>query len=209
MKKLTHIQAYPLQWPVGWARTKIPRRSPYKLALERALQELTSELRLFRAKDFVVSSNVEPRLAGLPPGPAAATDPGVAVYWEDVHGRPRVMACDAWDSVRGNVRAVAVTINALRQIERSGASQLLERAFTGFAALPADAGASSWREVLQLSDNGSPNGGSKRPLTRAEIDAAYKRRALEVHPDRGGSSEDLIKVNRARAEALAELQSNS
>jgi hypothetical protein len=209
MKKLRSIQAYPLQWPLGWARTKIPKRSLYKLPLERALQELTTELRLFRAKDFVVSSNVEPRLAGLPRGPVAATDPGVAVYWDDVHGRPRVMACDAWDSVRGNVRAVAVTINALRQIERSGATQLLERAFTGFVALPADAGASSWREVLQLSDNGSPNGGRlRRQLTQAEVEAAYKRRALEVHPDRGGSNEDLIAVNRARDEALRELRSN-
>jgi hypothetical protein len=197
---LKSINAYPLQWPVGWARCKFPKRSPYKLPLERALQELTTELRLFRAKEFVVSSNVEPRLAGLPRGPAAATDCGVAVYWEDQQGRPRVMACDAWDSVRGNVRAVAVTINALRQIERSGASQLLERAFTGFAALPADAGASSWRAVLEV-----PEGAAGQ----AAIEAAYRKRAREVHPDKGGSTEELIRVNRARDEALRELRNGT
>ena len=58
MTKVKHTQAYPLQWPVGWARTKGARRTPYKLPLKRALQELTTELRLFRAKDFVLSSNV-------------------------------------------------------------------------------------------------------------------------------------------------------
>ena len=195
--KLKSIQAYPLQWPLGWARTKIPKRSPYKLPLERALQELTTELRLFRAKEFVVSSNVEPRLAGLPRGPAAATDCGVAVYWEDQQGRPRVMACDAWDSVRGNVRAVAVTINALRQIERSGASQLLERAFTGFAALPADAGASSWREVLQVKDG---------PVTRAEVESHFRAVAKAAHLD-GADKERLIEINRARDDALRELRS--
>lgn len=196
-KTLKSISAYPLQWPVGWARTKIAKRSPYKLPLDRALQELTQELRLFRAKEFVVSSNVEPRLAGLPRGPATATDCGVAVYWEDQQGRPRVMACDQWDSVRGNVRAIAVTINALRQIERSGASQLLERAFTGFAALPADAGPSQWREVLQVPPD----------ATLAAVEAAYKQRAREAHPDRpGGSNEALIKINRARDEALRELR---
>lgn len=198
---LKHIQAYPLQWPVGWARTKVQRRSPYKLPLERALQELTTELRLFRAKDFVVSSNVEPRLAGLPRGPAAANDCGVAVYWEDLQGRPRVMACDAWDSVRGNVRAIAVTINALRQIERSGASQLLERAFTGFAALPADAGGSSWRSVLEIP--------ADQQVTLAAVEAAYRQRARAVHPDKGGSHEALIAVNRARDDALRELRSES
>lgn len=196
---LKSINAYPLQWPTGWSRTKIPKRSPYKLPLDRALQELTQELRLFRAKDFVVSSNVEPRLAGLPRGPAAAADAGVAVYWEDQQGRPRVMACDAWDSVRGNVRAIAITINALRQIERSGATQLLERAFTGFAALPANAGESSWREVLQIAPG---------PVTRSQVDAAYRRLAREVHPDRGGHDDAaIIQLNRAHQDALSEIRS--
>lgn len=200
MKTLQSIQAYPLSWPAGWARTKIPFRTPYKLPLERALQDLTTELRLFHAKDFIVSSNVEPRLAGLPRGSSVTggREPAVAVYWEDNKGRPRVMACDHWDTVRGNVRAITMTINALRQIERSGATQLLERAFTGFAALPAEAGASSWRKVLDIGDG---------PVTPASIEAHYRRRAREVHPDTGGSHEDLVKVNRARDEALRELRS--
>lgn len=196
---LKHIQAYPLQWPVGWVRTKVPKRSPYKLPLDRALTDLTTELRLFRAKDFIVSSNVEPRLAGLPRNAAVVSDPGVAVYWEDDKGRPRVMACDAWDSVRGNVRAIAVTINALRQIERSGATQLLERAFTGFAALPADASASSWREVLGVSSG---------PVTIDQVESAYRQRAYDVHPDRGGSADALVQVNRARLDALRELRTS-
>lgn len=197
VKKLNSIQAYPLQWPAGWSRSKFPKHSIYKLTLERALQELTTELRLFKAKDFVVSSNVEPRLAGLPRGPAAATDCGVAVYWEDQQGRPRVMACDHWDSVRGNVRAIAVTINALRQIERSGASQLLERAFTGFAALPADAGASSWREVLQMKPGAA--------VTRADVEANFRAVAKAAHLD-GADNERLIAINRARDDALRELR---
>lgn len=199
-KTLASIQAYPLQWPLGWQRTKPPRRSPYKLPLERALQELTTELRLFRAKDFVVSCNVRPRLTGLPPGGAAPSDPGVAVYWEDVKGRPRVMACDAWESVRGNVRAIAITINALRQIERSGASQLLERAFTGFAALPADASPSAWRTVF-----GWPDG---EPVTLETVSTRYRTLARIRHPDAGGSHEDLIQLNRARDDAMRELRSS-
>ena len=200
MKPLKSIQAYPLSWPAGWARTKIPFRTPYKLPLERALSDLTTELRLFHAKDFVVSSNVEPRLAGLPRGAGAVRDAGVAIYWEDHEGRPRVMACDHWDSVRGNVRAITMTINALRQIERSGATQLLERAFTGFAALPAEASPSSWQTVLGL---------DVRAPTRTEVEVAYRRCALRAHPDQGGSHEALVAVNRARDEALREIASAS
>lgn len=200
VKVLAGIQAYPLSWPLGWQRTKIPRRSPYKLPLDNALHALTTELRLFRAKDFVVSSNVEPRLAGLPRGLTAPRDAGVAVYWEDHHGRPRVMACDAWDSVRGNVRAVTVTINALRQIERSGASQLLERAFTGFAALPANAGASTWRRVFEWPDT--------EPVTIETVSSRYRQLARDRHPDSGrGSHEALVELNRARDDAMREVRS--
>jgi hypothetical protein len=197
IKTLSGIQAYPLAWPMGWQRTRSPRRSPYKLPLEKALQSLTGELRLFRAKDFVVSCNVRPRLAGLPHDAVAPKDPAVAVYWEDQQGRPRVMACDAWDSVRANVRAVTLTINALRQIERSGATQLLERAFTGFAALPADA-TGSWRQVFEWPP--------EEPVTSATVATRYRQLARVRHPDGGGTHEALIQLNRARDEAMREVK---
>lgn len=200
IKSLASIQAYPLSWPIGWARSRSQRTAPYKLPLDRALQELTTELRMFKAKEFVVSSNVQPRLAGLPRGEAAPRDPGVAVYWEDPQGRPRVMACDAWNTVRGNVRAIAITINALRQIERSGATQLLERAFTGFAALPAHASNSSWRQVFEWPE--------AEPVSVQTVTTRYRELARVRHPDGGGSHEALVQLNRARDDAMRELRSS-
>ena len=52
-----------------------------------------------------------------------------------------VIAADQFREVRLNVAAIMMTIKAIRQIERCGASSLLERAFKGFSALPAQAGA--------------------------------------------------------------------
>lgn len=46
-----------------------------------------------------------------------------------------VIACDQFKEVRQNMAAIALTIKAIRQIERCGTSSLLERAFKGFAAL--------------------------------------------------------------------------
>jgi len=55
-------------------------------------------------------------------------------------GHPYVLACDKFVEVRLNMHAIALTVNSLRQIERCGASSMLERAFRGFqAALPAHA----------------------------------------------------------------------
>lgn len=48
------------------------------------------------------------------------------------------LACDLFREVRLNMHAIGLTIEAMRQIERCGASSMLERAFRGFmAALPA------------------------------------------------------------------------
>lgn len=52
-----------------------------------------------------------------------------------------VIACDQFKEVRLNMAAIVMTIKAIRQIERCGTSSLLERAFKGFSALPATAGA--------------------------------------------------------------------
>lgn len=53
---------------------------------------------------------------------------------------PYVIACDQFREVRLNMAAIVLTIRAIRQIERCGTSSLLERAFKGFAALPAQGG---------------------------------------------------------------------
>lgn len=43
-----------------------------------------------------------------------------------------VLACDVFNDTRLNLNAIRLTIAALRQIERCGASIMLERAFRGF-----------------------------------------------------------------------------
>jgi hypothetical protein len=46
----------------------------------------------------------------------------------------RAIACDRYGEVRLNVKAIQVTIAALRRVEESGAPGFLDRAFSGFAA---------------------------------------------------------------------------
>jgi hypothetical protein len=126
-----------------------------------------------------------------------AADPGAAVYWRDGE-QDRCMAIDRYTKVEQNIAALAATIEAMRAIERHGGAVIMDRAFTGFTALPAPIVAGMkrpWREVLRL--NGA--------ATLAEVNAAYRLLAAVYHPDRGGTDAKMAELNAARDEALQEL----
>ena len=114
----------------------------------------------------------------------------MAVYFQR-KGKPMVVAGDKYDRSEVNIYAIALTIDAMRGIERWGASDMMERAFSGFKALNADNDGESWWSIL----------GCTAQATADEIDAADKRRVREVHPDIGGSAEAMTKVNLARDQA--------
>lgn len=205
-------QPYPLQWPEGWKRT--PAASRMRSMFEpRFTEDRDTVLRWLekRGSRVVITSNLPTRQDGLPYY-AAASDPGIAIWWVE-RGRERVVACDRWLRADENLRAIAKTLEAMRGLDRWGASEMVERAFAGFAALPpgsGPAGASSpaprpprtWREVL------AP--GSPWPeLARDELLVLARGRHRKLiqlhHPDKGGSHELAAELNAALAEAEREL----
>ncbi len=197
-------EAYPLAWPLGQARTPAPKRrdSRFDTPFARARDELLRELALLGAHDVVISTNVPTRRDGLPYAAAREPDdPGVAVYFTrrvDAQARPAAwtpftIACDTYTKVRDNLRAVGVTVEALRTIQRHGASSMLEQAFSGFAALPAPQADQAWWEVLGVTNAASV----------AAIKAAHAMLARRHHPDVGGDTETMARINRARDAALA------
>ncbi len=194
---MSSIEAYPLAWPDGWPRREAFARkvSDYKVTFMRARDELVRELKAGRCRDVVISTNVPLRRDGLPlANTSEPKDPGVAVYWtgRGMNGEsvPRVIACDVWRTVRENLRAVGLAYSSLRQIERTGASELLERAFSGFARLPE--AADCW-SVL-----GIDRGASVEAVTER-----FRLLAREHHPDRGGNSETMSRITQAYHEAVA------
>jgi hypothetical protein len=118
-------------------------------------------------------------------------DPGVAVYFKR-KGVEVCFACDKYDAVWKNMRAIQRTVEALRGIERWGSSTLLERAFTGFTALPEKTGPSCWDTlgIAPTNDEGA-------------IVAAWRGKAKEAHADVGGSHEAMVALNEAKDIALA------
>lgn len=202
-------KAFPLTWPEAYPRTPADKRrlAPYKVTYEKALRELTLEVRRLGGTYLVISANVPLRDDGMPYADAARRripDPGVAIYFQR-KGGPVVMACDAWDQPHHNIRALGLTIEGMRAIQRSGAGHLLERAFTGFKALPPASGvpapppAKPWWEVL----------GCPKDMTEVDIVRAYyKTAAKKNHPDIIGESghDATIEINRAWEEAQEQLK---
>lgn len=187
-------QAYPLAWPEGWPRTPPDDRrssSNFSTTLDKARRQLMEELGRLKASNVVISSWLPLRADGFPRSDIARykiEDPGVAVYF--MRGeRQLVIARDLYWNVHDNLRSIGLAIEHLRGLERHGGAHLMERAFSGFVALPAP---NPWWKVLDIARN-SPDW---------MIEAAYKHHAKLRHPDTGGSAAAMAELNAAREEAL-------
>lgn len=195
------VTRYPLSWPVGWQRTPRHKRRRASftsrgaaITVWAAIQRLQGELDRLGARDLVLSTNLRTRLDGLPySDQKTPDDPGVAVYFR-MKQQDRCLACDTWDTVAGNIAALAAHIDALRRIDRYGVGTI-EQAFAGYTALPAPA--ANWRLIFGYSDTDRP--------TLDDIESRYKAAALTTHPDRGGSDYEMATLNVAIESARAEL----
>jgi hypothetical protein len=194
---------YPLTWPPGWRRISpfSRKKSRFSAAGEsldvgKGTRRLLAELKTFGVPEsqILISSNLKLRNDGLPYSQQATAglDPGVAVYWKR-NGKEQCMAMDRYDRIADNLAALAATIAAMRAIERHGGAEILDRAFTGFAALPAP---EQWWQVLGVSSS----------ATEEEIKLAYRRAASIHHPDAGGDAGEMARINRARDQGLEQFQ---
>ena len=193
---------YPLAWPIGWVRTKpnARRNGAFKdhgawLGIPAAVRRLQAEIDRLGGKDPTLSTNLKPRMdGGVVANQGEPGDPGAAVYFR-FKGRATVLACDKYYRVADNIGAIAAHIDALRRIERYGVGTI-EQALAGYKALPADS-AADWRQVF---------GFAREAIVSAEmVQRSFKERAQTAHPDKGGTDEAMLHLNRAREFAIAEV----
>lgn len=192
---------FPLSWPLGW-----PRSDPAKLkssnfsaggrdiTISAAISRLELELARLGAGDPLLSSNLKLGISGVPlSGQAEPKERGVAVYFT-LKGHDRVLACDRYLAVAGNIAAIAAHIDALRRIERYGVGTI-EQAFAGYTALPAPSAdnRAAWRKVFEFHPGDTPNPES--------VNRVYRMMAMRANNDEAV----LRSLNIARDDALREL----
>lgn len=161
--------------------------------MDRAQQFLRDEIRRLEATDLVISTNIPVRKDG---GlyhdymRYKMDDPGVAIFFK-YKGKPTTMCCDRYNRVWENIYALGKGIEAIRGMERWGISEFIERAFTGFKAIPekvADTD-TSWWTILETQANADYK----------TVRDQYRKLAGKYHPDNRetGSAEKFIQVQKA------------
>ncbi|MBV6657001.1 MAG: J domain-containing protein [Devosiaceae bacterium] len=188
-------QAYPLQWPDGWPRTPEHKRQDSKYRFRRgstwsgsfwtfseARNALLEELDRLDARSAVLSTNYTLRNDGLPRADRRAPeDTGVAIYFV-LNGRPQVMACDMHVRAEENMRSLTLSIEAMRALARHGGGLMMERAFSGFTALPppdadfaepAMRASKTWHEVLKVPSDANAD----------TVEIAWRVLRKKLHPD--------------------------
>jgi hypothetical protein len=192
------IYHYPLQWPVGWPRSNSYGASAgFQVSYEQAEKELGEELERLGADSAYISTDQELRMDGQPRRDRQPSSTAVAVFFVR-KGATLCIPCDKFNSVRDNLRAVGLTVEAIRRMERYGTSQMVEATLQGFKSLPSGgstgsaefhnvpSSTGSWWEVLQVS-----------PTTEEEIvRAAWRRLTARYHPD--GSEPDSGKYQQVQ-----------
>lgn len=198
MNNESHITAYPLCWPEGHTRTIGDKAWWAKAPTPGAARdELFSELEKMGATDIILSTNAPATKGGtFYASYKEPKDPGVAVYftWK---GRPRVLACDGYEKMHMNIRAIALTVEQLRRIAGRRVADFMDKAFTGFAALPPASMDSpeNWWQVLEVDKNAAPD----------IVKAAYRALVKKYHPDTGETPSVAMfqKVHKAWSQSQA------
>lgn len=171
--------ANPLNWPAGWPRTGAPTWPTFKASTQTIMNELEKVLDALDCKSPVITTNQPLRLdGGLRTAQGTTpTDAGVALYFIR-NGEELCIPCDKFTTVYANLRAIGLTLEYIRRMEKYGTSEMVNATFRGFKALPeaiimGPGQARAWYEVLGVDQNADA----------AVITAAYRALVRKYHPD--------------------------
>lgn len=199
-----------------WPGEPTARRlvSRFQAGYQDTLDLLTRELRQLGASGAVVQLALQEkdiRRDGWPRAGARPTHPGVIVAFESRHG-PLSYPCDRFTDWESNLRAIALSLEALRAVDRYGVTRRAEQ-YRGWQALPEGGGAApgpdaemGLEEAAELLTRTAREGNThSRVVTdpravRADLKTfeLVRRAALSAaHPDSGGSHDLFLRVRKA------------
>jgi hypothetical protein len=137
---------------------------------------------------------------------ARATTPAVKVSFDSRHG-PLTYATDTYDQWQANVRAIALSLRALRAVDRYGVAGSGEqyRGWTPIAAQAAEQDLTRDEAARVLAD-----AAGVEPTALgdpAAVTAAYRVAARTAHPDAGGNADVFRLITAARDVLIATFRS--
>ena len=179
-------------WP--GPMTKGRKRAKFRAGYQDTLGLLDRELRHLGARKIVLQVALTPgeiRLDGRPRSGSRPAHPGIILSFESKLG-PLSYPCDRFDLWEDNLRAVVLSLQALRSVDRYGVTRRAEQ-YRGWAQLPGPGSMDRGDAVAVLAAY------YHGPIHDQEaLGNAYRAAVLATHPDRGGDAEDFKRVQEAK-----------
>ncbi|MGN7133413.1 molecular chaperone DnaJ [Rhodococcoides corynebacterioides] len=197
-------------WPGAYTRNRrrsnfsAPWRSTLNL-LDRELHYLGTGNRNAPAVMQIAMREQDFRLDGLPRANAKPEHPGIILSVESSKG-PLSFPSDRFTTWQDNLRAIALSLEALRKVDRYGVTRNAEQ-YTGWKAIGTGGGDAIVQPVFASADAAErflrelapiPVGGS----TLNTVQSVYRRAAAVAHPDRRDGDRTLWDKVEAAAELL-------
>jgi hypothetical protein len=163
---------------------------------------LEKELRHLGARGILVQCYIDPsdiRDDGWPRSSARVPkDPGIVVSFHNRKGESLSFPCDTYDSWEDNLYAIALSLEALRSVDRYGVTRSEEQ-YQGWKRLASPGREnhldSTWA-IGHLAHLAETTVSALRG-NRAAIDLAYRSAVRKCHPDTGGSTEAFQMLQQA------------
>lgn len=167
----------------AWAypKTEQPKPSLFRTDWDRSLKKLAEEVEKSGGDELLISIVATPdqlTLAGYPKSGFKVLYRGVEVSFKK-DGRRVAFHVDAFPRLHDNIHAIALTLEALRAVDRYGATTGAEQ-YAGFA---------------QLTSGGVDLDRGRRLV---EQHGTIKAALLATHPDKGGNEVDFRDVDAYR-----------
>lgn len=181
------------KWPGKPSKQK---QATFRMHQTRRLDALEYELRKLRAQDMVIEAwfdHQSIRNDGWPKSSARPSGPGVILSFTGKDG-PLSFPCDTYDRWEDNLYAIALSLEALRAVDRYGVTRTAEQ-YQGWKQLPAPAEEDirdrKWALEHLARLAGVQPGILSDPAT---VDLAYRAAAKKTHPDVPGGSAAAFQV---------------
>jgi len=178
--------------------------SRFKAGWQATLILLERELNHLKAKDIYIEGFFSPsdlRNDGWPKHSARPTQPGVILSFTVKRGR-MVMPCDRYHDWEANLRAIALTLEHLRAVERYGAVTEQQEQYTGWLRLPAAGTTDEATELAKILIKHACVGWTTSQLLGDQklFDSVWREAVRRTHPDTnsGRDGGDFNRVINAR-----------
>lgn len=175
-------------------------RSQFKAGWSNTLNLLDRELWILGARNVVLQAGFRAdqlRQDSWPLGRATPSHPAVIVSFNDSDNRPLSFPCDRYDSYEHNLRAIALSLEALRAVDRHGVTKRGEQ-YAGFKQIEAP---KQWTVDDAAQFLGAKTGYPAQMIVEDPDDyrKLYRAAAKTLHPDQGGNPHEWKLLGDAKA----------